>query len=143
MKKILTLVLAFSAISYAGFSQGNGKGKGKAKKHKTEQWADRDDRWDDDDRYESRKGQKQSKNAPAKVRAAFNRDYPNATNVTWTKDRGYWTANFGSGLFARNNTATYKANGTRMDASNSTGIFGNNGETKEKRKRTMQERLPF
>ena len=33
-----------------------------------------------------------SKNQPAKVSAAFQRDYPNAANVSWSKYRGDWTA---------------------------------------------------
>lgn len=44
------------------------------------------------------KGPKFSKNQPAKVRAAFQRDYPGATNVRWSKYRGDWTATFGNGI---------------------------------------------
>ena len=54
-----------------------------------------------------------SKNQPAKVRAAFQRDYPNAVNVSWTKYRGDWTATFGNGLLM--STAVYHANGERRD----------------------------
>ena len=54
-----------------------------------------------------------SKNQPAKVSAAFQRDYPNAGNVSWYKYRGDWTASFGNGLFM--STAVYHANGTRRD----------------------------
>ena len=56
---------------------------------------------------------KPSKNQPAKVRAAFQRDYPNAFNVRWTKCRGDWTATFSGGLFR--STAVYHANGDRKD----------------------------
>lgn len=56
---------------------------------------------------------KPSKNQPAKVRAAFQRDYPTAINVRWTKCRGDWTATF-SGGFIRS-TAVYHANGDRRD----------------------------
>ena len=59
------------------------------------------------------KGPKFSKNQPAKVRAAFQRDYPNASNVSWTKYRGDWTATFRNGLFM--STAVYHANGERRD----------------------------
>ena len=54
-----------------------------------------------------------SKNQPAKVRAAFQRDYPNAGNVSWSKYRGDWTAGFGNGLYR--STALYHANGERRD----------------------------
>lgn len=56
---------------------------------------------------------KPSKNQPAKVRSSFQRDYPNATNVRWTKCRGDWTATFGNGVFS--STAVYHANGERRD----------------------------
>jgi hypothetical protein len=56
---------------------------------------------------------KASKNQPAKVRSNFARDYPNATNIRWTKCRGDWTARFGNGLFL--STAVYHANGDRRD----------------------------
>jgi len=58
-------------------------------------------------------GPKFSKNQPAKVRGAFQRDYPNATNVYWTKYRGDWTATFGNGIWR--STAIYHANGERRD----------------------------
>jgi hypothetical protein len=56
---------------------------------------------------------KPSKNQPAKVRAAFQRDYPNTGNVRWTKCRGDWTATFSGSLFR--STAVYHANGERRD----------------------------
>lgn len=56
---------------------------------------------------------KPSKNQPAKVRAAFARDYPNATGVSWSKYRGDWTATFNNG--ATRSTAIYHANGERRD----------------------------
>jgi hypothetical protein len=56
---------------------------------------------------------KASKNQPAKVRAAFARDYPNASGVTWSKYRGNWTATFNNG--ATRSTAVYHANGERRD----------------------------
>lgn len=54
-----------------------------------------------------------SKNQPAKVRQNFQRDYPYAVNVRWTKCRGDWTATFGNGIFL--STAIYHANGDRRD----------------------------
>ena len=59
------------------------------------------------------KGPMPSKNQPAKVRAAFQRDYPGASNVSWSKYRGDWTASFGNGLYR--STAVYHANGERRD----------------------------
>jgi hypothetical protein len=58
-------------------------------------------------------GPKPSMNQPARVRAAFQRDYPNGTIVSWSKYRGDWTATFGNGLFM--STALYHANGERRD----------------------------
>ena len=54
-----------------------------------------------------------SKNQPAKVMTAFQRDYPDAGNVIWSKYRGDWTASFGNGLYR--STAVYHANGERRD----------------------------
>lgn len=56
---------------------------------------------------------KASKNQPAKVSAAFQRDYPFAAFVRWTKCRGDWTASFNNGIFR--STAVYHANGDRRD----------------------------
>lgn len=56
---------------------------------------------------------KPSKNQPAKVRDAFAKDYPNATNVSWSKYRGDWTATFNNGL--DRSVAVYHANGQRKD----------------------------
>jgi len=54
-----------------------------------------------------------ARSAPAKVRSAFGSDYPNATNVTWSKYRGDWTASFSNGL--TRSVAVYHANGQRKD----------------------------
>lgn len=56
---------------------------------------------------------KASKNQPAKVRAAFARDYPDATGVSWSKYQGDWTATFNQGV--TRSTAVYHANGERRD----------------------------
>lgn len=66
-------------------------------------------------------GPKPSKNQPAKVRAAFQRDYPYVTNVQWSKYRGDWTATFPNGPFF--STAVYHANGQRRDTR--TSLFRN------------------
>jgi hypothetical protein len=91
---------------------GNGNDKDKPKEDKVKN--DEYDRkiWDGID---DGKGScmKPSKNQPAKVRAAFQRDYPFATFVRWSKCRGDWTASFNNGLFR--STAVYHANGDRRD----------------------------
>ena len=56
---------------------------------------------------------KASKNQPAKVRTNFSNDYPNATNVSWSKYRGDWTATFNNGI--SRSVAVYHANGQRKD----------------------------
>jgi hypothetical protein len=61
---------------------------------------------------------KYSKNLPSKVRSSFNRDYPNATNVSWTKNEGYWTATFPNGIYRT--SVTYSANGQRTTNSRRT-----------------------
>ncbi len=77
----------------------------------------------DDDRYDRRYDQN-SGQAPRKVRDAFYRDYPNASNVAWTKDRGIWSARFKrSGLFGGNTSVSYRANGERV--SNNNLVFNN------------------
>jgi hypothetical protein len=58
-------------------------------------------------------GPKPSKNQPARVRSSFQKDYPTATNVSWNKYRGDWTATFGNGIYM--STALYHANGNRRD----------------------------
>jgi hypothetical protein len=56
---------------------------------------------------------KYSKNQPSNVTASFQRDYPYAKNVTWSKYKGDWTASFGNGIYR--STAVYHANGQRKD----------------------------
>jgi hypothetical protein len=137
MKKIVLLLTAFT-ISLSILAQGNSDNKGKGKdKSATEKSKGNDkakgkDKADKDKADKEKKekadhdskiwegtsdkgggGPKASKNQPAKVRQAFQRDYPNATNVYWTKYRGDWTATFGNGVFR--STAVYHANGERKD----------------------------
>ena len=58
-------------------------------------------------------GPKSSKNQPTKARQAFAPDYPGATNVSWSKYRGDWTATFSNNGVT--STAVYHANGQRKD----------------------------
>lgn len=119
MKKLLFLSMAV-LLSMATMAQGKGKGqaKGKAKQTVAAQGpsqANKSNKGFDQTIWAGTSGLgKPSKNQPAKVRQAFMRDYPNATNVVWSKYRGDWTATFGSGLFG-SRTAVYHANGERRD----------------------------
>ncbi len=145
MKKLFLLSIA-AAISFGALAQNknSNKHKGKDQKHKSHKNKNRgdddrrdvdyprdprDDRYDNDrrddrndndrrdNRYENDRSS--NKNMPRKVRDAFQRDYPNASNVSWTKDRGVWTANFRrSGVFGGNNTVSYRANGQRVNTNN-------------------------
>jgi hypothetical protein len=115
MKKLL--ILSFCTLLFAGAEAQKGKAKKHAPAHKktasvsgpkavsTGIWEGTKDT--------DGKGPKPSKNQPAKVTAAFRRDYPTATNVSWSKYRGDWTANFHNGLIS--STAVYHANGERRD----------------------------
>lgn len=100
------------AVTQADNDKDKGKDKGKDKQKEDKVKNDDHDRkiWEgvgDGDCA------KPSKNQPAKVRAAFQRDYPNAVNVRWTKCRGDWTATFNGAIFR--STAVYHANGERKD----------------------------
>ncbi|MBK8953172.1 MAG: hypothetical protein IPM85_13795 [Chitinophagaceae bacterium] len=100
---------------------GNGKNKGNKIKDKDKEEKERLEKtkneehdrkvWDGVEGNES--CGKLSKRQPSKVRSSFQRDYPNAVNVRWSKCRGDWTASFGNGLFQ--STAIYHANGNRKD----------------------------
>lgn len=122
MKKLLLLLTMFT-VGASAMAQ-NDKTK-KAKKDKQEKKYNKrgnDDR-NNDGRYEDDRNDNDdnnnnngNNNAPSKVREAFNRDYPSAQNVTWTKNRGVWTASFRrSGLFGGTRTVSYQANGTRAN----------------------------
>ena len=146
MKKIIFTSL-IALISLSTFAQGkSGKNKNhngngsyqKHKEHNDDRYEDRDrkdkkdkdderyddrDRNDRGDRDENRRNNngKYSKNTPRNVANAFARDFPNATNVTWTKNSGNWTATFSNGgLILTTRTVTYRANGQRVS---SNGIF--------------------
>ena len=131
MKKFFLLSTAF-IFSLAMVAQGNsdsGKGNDKSKNQKTAKHGSSEHKekeanekkqqeehskkiWDGTS-DKNGKGPMVSKNQPSKVRAAFQRDYPNAGNVSWSKYRGDWTASFGNGLYR--STAVYHANGERRD----------------------------
>jgi hypothetical protein len=129
MKKILFVNIAF-VLSLSIIAQGNSKGKGndkqkeKGKPEKVDNTKAKEDK-DKKDRIDHEKklwegtytkqegGPLPSKNQPAKVRAAFQHDYPYATGVYWSKYRGDWTVTFRNGIFM--STAVYHANGDRRD----------------------------
>lgn len=126
MKRLFLLLTAFT-VSLSMIAQGNSQGKGKDKqKDKTDKTTGSENSKDKEkkelDDYNKKiwegtrdngSGSKPSKNQPAKVRTSFQQDYPNATNVYWTKYRGDWTVTFGNGLYR--STAVYHANGERRD----------------------------
>lgn len=130
MKHLLILLFA-SLLSIAISAQGNSQGKAKGNEKSTAATTTdksnekEKDNKDVKDRADHEKkiwqgtytkttdGPKPSKNQPAKVRVSFQRDYPNATNVYWSKYRGDWTATFRNGLWM--STAVYHANGDRRD----------------------------
>jgi len=119
MKKLL-LLLMVASVGIAGTATAQKKSKhwGNDKNKYSKKYDRNDDRYDHrNDKYTS--------NAPRKVRDAFNRDFPNVSDVSWTKDRGIWTASFRkTGLFGGANSISYKANGQRVGNSNNS-IFGN------------------
>jgi len=125
MKKLSLLLLAtcFSAFLFAqGNSQSktkdkqNNKGKSAQasnKEKEIKERADHDKKIWEGTYINAADAPKPSKNQPAKVRSSFQRDYPNATGVYWSKYRGDWTATFRNGIWT--STAVYHANGDRRD----------------------------
>lgn len=118
MKKILFLSAAI-LLSIAGMAQGKSQSKGKSKQSVNANNSKTKNNNTSKGYSETIWGGtagvgKVSKNQPAKVKQAFMQDYPNATNVVWSKYRGDWTATFGSGIFG-SRTAIYHANGQRKD----------------------------
>ena len=93
------------------FAQGN-SGKAKGNKDKKDNVAVIEKNTDRKGAASQSNG-KYSKNQPSNVSAAFQRDYPYAKNVTWSKYKGDWTATFGNGIYR--STAVYHANGQRRD----------------------------
>src|SRR5215212_740071 len=107
MKKLFLLIIGF-AFSLTMIAQGNKNNNG-GKKEKSPNAATEQKQKQLSDKKEKDEHNKKvwagtnsssisSKNQPAKVRAAFQRDYPNGGNVTWSKYRGDWTATFKNGL---------------------------------------------
>ncbi|MBC7936908.1 MAG: hypothetical protein H7Y86_16295 [Rhizobacter sp.] len=123
MKKLL-LLLSIASFGIGGTAMGQKKSK-KNCDNNNKNYSKKYDR-NNDDQY-NRNGSynnKYTSNAPRKVRDAFERDYPNASNVSWTKERGVWTVSFKrSGLFGGSNSVSYQANGQRVNTNNN-GIFG-------------------
>jgi hypothetical protein len=122
MKKLLLLlVIAFFGIAGSATAQKKPKKNCDNNKNYGKKYDQRnDDRYSRNVNYNDR----DSRNTPRKVRDAFYRDYPNASNVSWTKDRGVWTANFKrSGIFGGNTSVSYSANGQRVGNDNNN-IFG-------------------
>jgi len=131
MKKffLLSTAFIFSLTMIAQGNSDNGKGNDKSKNEKSakqgssgqkEKEANEKNQQEEHNKKvwdgtsdKNGKGPVPSKNQPAKVRSAFQRDYPNATNVSWSKYRGDWTASFGNGFYR--STALYHANGERRD----------------------------
>jgi hypothetical protein len=124
MKKIFIFLTAIVLFSLSSAAQGKDKNKNKDKGKDTEKVneiknKDRDEKQKHENKIwdgikdKDGGGPLPSKNQPAKVRAAFKGDYPNAVNVSWTKFRGDWTATFRNGLSW--STAIYHANGERKD----------------------------
>jgi len=131
MKKffLLSTAFIFSLTMIAQGSSDNGKGNDKSKNEKAakqgssgqkEKEANEKNQQEEHNKKvwdgtsdKNGKGPVPSKNQPAKVRSAFQRDYPGATNVSWSKYRGDWTASFGNGFYR--STALYHANGERRD----------------------------
>ena len=130
MKQLL-IFLFVSVLSFAAFAQGKSQGKVKGNDKATATAGNNKSKGNDKnnkevkDRSDHEKkiwegtyksaadGPKASKNQPAKVRESFMRDYPNASNVYWSKYRGDWTATFRNGPWM--STAVYHANGDRRD----------------------------
>lgn len=156
MKKILFILMSFT-LSLGVIAQGNGKGKDKNKHNKHNKHAGVNqgrvynnqpnqtvnDRIFGGNNNNTNNGGKYTNNAPRKVRDAFYRDYPNASNVSWTKDRGVWTAHFnGGGIFGGGNSVSYKANGQRMGSYNDNTVYrrdndrNTNGRTTTRRSGT-------
>jgi hypothetical protein len=131
MKKFFLIGMGFifSLTMIAQGNSDNGKGNDKSKNEKTakqgsnehkekeanekKQQAEHSKKVWDGTSDKNGNAPMASKNQPAKVRAAFQRDYPNAGNVSWSKYRGDWTASFGNGFYR--STALYHANGERRD----------------------------
>lgn len=127
MKKLL-LLLSIASFGIAGSATAQKKAKKNCDNNKN-YGKKYEQRNNDDHNRNVNYNDRYSKNTPRKVRDAFYRDYPNASNVSWTKDRGVWTANFKrSGIFGGNTSVSYAANGQRVNNANNN-IFGRRDRT--------------
>ena len=122
MKKAFFFVTMI-AISFNSIAQGNsGKNKGKGKfkssdavvnSNRNKPVYQQGNNQPQSSPSSSKNAQGSAKNQPKKVQAALVRDYPGATNVTWSKYKGDYTATFNNAAWR--STAVYHANGERRD----------------------------
>lgn len=149
MKKVLLLVMvaAFGIAGTATAQKHSKKNCGNDKNKYSKKYDRNDRRYDDDrndDRYDRNVSYNNNNNgnAPRKVRDAFYRDYPNAQNVRWSKNRGVWTASFkNGGLFGGGNSVSYAANGQRVGNNNNT-VLGRNRGYDDRTARSNDTRSP-
>lgn len=111
MKKIITII-ALTVFTLSAQSQGNNNGKGKDK-DKNVSGNVKSNNGNQDEVTNGVKQKGHAKNQPPKVKSAFYNDYPNATNVVWSKYKGDYTATFSNGIWK--STAIYHSNGERRD----------------------------
>lgn len=116
----MATLVAFSFTALAQGNSGRAKAKGKFKpaataaangSRKTKVY--QAGQATNQNQQSSQQGQGSAKNQPKKVQAALLRDYPNASNVVWSKYKGDYTATFNNGAWR--STAVYHANGERRD----------------------------
>ncbi len=121
--KHLNFFLILLLISVTSLAQGNSHGKAKGKdknddniinsKQKNDRNNDRNSENEKSWEYGNSTPARYSNHQPKKVIAALLRDYPRATNISWSKYKGDYTATFNNGIWR--STAVYHANGERRD----------------------------
>ena len=121
--KHLNFFLILLLISATSLAQGNshGKAKGKDKNNDnishSKQKNDRNNNKNSENEksweYGNSTPARYSNHQPKKVIAALTRDYPGASNISWSKYKGDYTATFNNGIWR--STAVYHANGERRD----------------------------
>ncbi len=117
MKQVF-LFAALVAISFTSIAQGKSRAKGKFKAANAAANGNRNTKIQQTAQGSAQaqtasQGQGSAKNQPKKVQSALLRDYPNASNVVWSKYKGDYTATFNNGAWR--STAVYHANGERRD----------------------------